>query len=431
MNKTFLKFGTLIVAASVFVGCSKNDDEVKTTEPEFPTKYSELTVEQNKSNLEDNGVSLVNSMTTLKNASGIQTSIAFSKHLDGSTLPDNISGGRVGDNGGVRLLQMLASFGEGKSTPAKTLSGLRVATDGFESFQAEYADVVGVYTYSKANDTWTYEKTGDKIVFKFPSTEAGTVNNAEYSVYGLETVTITSDLGGDNYTGDYPTALKADLTIDGAKHMGYAFSASYNSKGDPSAVSITLSIDSYTLAYEVSNSTTEAKFDYTLKDGDKMLFGYGIRGTGNFSSTAVEGSQNAGDVLTTATAYFQIMNIKFSGEVNANAMADGLDAATTIEQELAVLNANYKLIVFYDDSKQKIAESEFYITDEEYTETEWTYNSTTGQWETNEVTKTKKALEVRLVFADGTKSDLATYTDAGFDEIKDSLDAFIEDVSND
>lgn len=431
MNKTLLKFGTLIVAASVFVGCSKDDDAVKTTEPEFPTTYSQLTVEQNKTNLEDNGVGLVNAVTTLKNASGIQTSIAFSKYIDGSTLPDNIDGGRVGDNGGVRLLQLLASFGNGQSSPAKTLSGLRVATSDFESFKAEYADVVGVYTYSKANDTWTYEKTGDKIVFKFPSTETGTTNNAEYAVYGLETVTITSELGGDNYTGDYPTALKADLTIDGAKHMGYSFSASYNSNGDPSAVAISLSIDNYTLGYEVSNSTTEAKFDYYLKDGDKLLFGYGIRAQGNFSSTAVEGSQNAGDVVTTATAYFQIMNIKFSGEVNANTLADALDAATTIEQRLAAWNANYKLIVFYDDSKQKIAESEFYIADEEYTETEWNYNPNTGEWVATEVKKTKKALEVRLIFADGTKSDLATYTDTGFDDIQDSLDKFIEDIGND
>ncbi len=223
MNKTFLKFGALIVAGSVFVGCSKDDNEVKTTEPEFPTEYSELTVEQNKTNLEENSISLVNSVTTLKNASGIQTSIAFSKFLDGSTLPDNISGGRVGNSGGVRLLQLLASFGQGQSSPAKTLSGLRVAGDNFESFKAEYADVVGVYTYSKGNDTWTYEKTGEKIVFKFPSTEAGTVNNAEYSVYGLETVTITSNLGGDDYAGDYPTALKADLTINGAKRVSIPF----------------------------------------------------------------------------------------------------------------------------------------------------------------------------------------------------------------
>ncbi len=430
MNKTLLKFGALMVAASVFVGCSKDDDEVKTTEPEFPTDYSELTVAQNKTNLEDNGVSLVNAVTTLKNANGIQTSIAFSKHLDGSTLPDNV-GGRVDNNGGVRLLQLLASFGNGSSSPAKTLSGLRVASDDFTSFKAEYNDVVGVYTYSKANDTWTYEKTGDRIVFKFPSKETGTVNNAEYAVYGLETVTINSDLGGDDYTGDYPTALKADLTIDGTKYMGYSFSASYNSNGDPSAVAISLSIDNYTLGYEVSNSTSDAKFDYYLKDGDKLLFGYGIRAQGNFSSTAVEGSQNAGDVVTTATAYFQIMNIKFSGEVNANALADALDVATTIEQKLAAYNANYKLIVFYDDSKQKIAESEFYIAEEEYTEGEWIYDSQTQQYEYVETQKTKKVLEVRLIFADGTKSDLATYTDTGFADLQDSLETFIDDVGND
>jgi len=156
-----------------------------------------------------------------------------------------------------------------------------------------------------------------------------------------------------------------------------------------------------------------------------------VRAQGNFSSTAVEGSQNAGDVVTTASAYFQIMNIKFSGEVNANTLADALDAATTIEQQLAAWNANYKLIVFYDDSKQKIAESEFYIADEEYTETEWSYNPNTDEWEATEVKKTKKALEVRLVFADGTKSDLATYTDTGFDDIQDSLETFIDDIGND
>ena len=79
--------------------------------------------------------------------------------------------------------------------------------------------------------------------------------------------------------------------------------------------------------------------------------------------------------MTTATAYFQIMNIKFSGEVNRNAMADDLDAANTIEK-MAVLNTNYKLIVFYADSKKKIAESEFYIADEEYIETEWSETRT-------------------------------------------------------
>jgi hypothetical protein len=65
MKKTFLKFGAFIVAGSMFVGCNK-DEDVKAIEPEFPTEYSELTVAQNKTKLEDNGVSLMNNITTLE-----------------------------------------------------------------------------------------------------------------------------------------------------------------------------------------------------------------------------------------------------------------------------------------------------------------------------------------------------------------------------
>ena len=415
----------------MFVGCSKDDDKVTTTEPEFPTEYSELTVAQNKTKLEDNGVSLVNNITTLKNSTGIQATIAFTQHLEGSTVPDNI-GGRVANNSGVKLLQTLSSFGQGRSSATKTIKGLRISEDdGFISFKSEYEEVIGVYTYNKANDSWTYEKTGDKITFKFPSTENGTVNNAQYSVYGLQTVTINSNLGGDNYNGDYPTALKAELLVDDVKRMEYNFSAAYNSNGDPSSTAISLTIDSYTLAYEVSNSTTDAKFDYSLKNGSEILFAYGARATGNFSSSAVEGSEDIGGVLTTSSAYFQIKNIKFSGEINANALADALASATTIEQELAAWNANYKLVVFYDDTKKKIADSEFYITEEEYTEWEmvWIEELQDYEWVENEVTR--ESLEIRLVFADSSKSDLATYTDTGFEDLKNSFESFIEDLEND
>jgi hypothetical protein len=431
MKKTFLKFGAFIVAGSMFVGCNKDDDEVKTTEPEFPTEYSELTVAQNKTKLEDNGVSLMNNITTLKNSSGIQTTIAFTQHLEGATVPENM-GGRVSNNSGVKLLQILSSFGQSKTSPSKTIKGLRISEeDGFTSFKAEYDEVLGIYTYHKANDTWTYEKTGDKIVFNFPSTEEGTVNNAQYSIYGLETVTISSNLGGEDYNGDYPTALKAELTIDNVKKMEYNFSAAYNNSGDPSSIAISLTIDSYTLAYEVSNSTTDAKFDYSLKNGNQILLAYGARATGNFSSASVEGSEDFSDVITTSSAYFQIMNIKFSGEVNANALADALASATTTEDELAAWNANYKLIVFYDDTKKKIADSEFYITEEEYTEWEMVWNEELQDYEWVEHEVTRESLEIRLVFADESKSDLATYTDTGFEDLKSSFESFIEDLEND
>lgn len=432
MNKNYLKFTTLILAGALAVtSCKDDDDDVKTTnEPEFPTEYSELTVEQNKGNLEDNGVELINNVTDLKNSSGIQTSIAFSQHLDGSTLPENLEGGRVAGNPGVNLLRVLASFGKGKSSIASTLSNMRVAEEGFSSFQQEYESVLGIYTYNKANDAWTYEKTGSKIVFKFPSSETGTVNNAEYAIYDYKGVQITSNLGGDSYTGDYPTSLKADLTIDGKKKMEYSFSAAYNDQGEPTSVSTSFTIDSYKLSYDISNTTTKASVDYGLTKDGKNLLSLGARATGNFNSTNVENSEGPEDVFETGSAYFQIMNIKFSGEVNTPSLITALDAADTEAEAAKAWNDNYKLLVFYADSKKKIADSEFYVTTETETYYECTDDEVNGV-QCDEVTETKDVLDVRMVFADGTKSDLATYTEVGFNDLQSKLESFIEDLQND
>src|SRR6187551_2766023 len=82
MNKPFLKFSAFFLAGAMLVACGSDDDAAKGNEEEpgaeFPTEYADLTVEQNKSNLEDNGIEFANSVEDLKNSSGIETSIAFS-----------------------------------------------------------------------------------------------------------------------------------------------------------------------------------------------------------------------------------------------------------------------------------------------------------------------------------------------------------------
>jgi len=416
MTKTLFKINAIIMIGAIMAACHK--DEVNTTnQPEFPTEYSELSVEQNKKNLEDNGIELADNITTLKNTSGVQASIAFSEYLDGSERPESIGGRIAASNNGIRLIELLGSFGKGNSSVENVLAGMRTSED-FASFKDEYTDLLGVYTYDKANDTWLYEKTGDQIIFKFPSTKTGTANNAQYSVYGYQGVTISSNLGGDNYTGDYPTALKADLTIDGVKKMGYDFSAAYNSSGDPSAVTVIFTIDNFNLKYALTNSTSEGKIEYSLTQGDKILFAWGVIADGSFSSDKIESSNDAGDVLTSGSAYFQIMNIKFSGKVQVKSLTDALNVATTDAQKVAAWNDNYKLLVFYADSKQKIADSEFYVATK--TETDCYYNDDDELVcdEEHEVSY----LDVRMVFADGTKSDLKTYTDVGFQDLQDKLE---------
>jgi len=431
MNKTLRKFSVLILSGVILAACG-DDDDAKTNnniEPEFPTEFSDKTVEQNKAELQDNGIDLVNKITTLKSSSGIQTSIAFSEHINGATLPENI-GGRTATPG-INLLQILSSLGKGEATPRKVIDGMRVKADDFTSIADEYNSVLGVYTYSKANDTWTYTAGGDKIVFKFPSTKTGTTNNAEYAIYGYKGTTISSGIGGDDYTGDYPTDLKADLTIDGNKKMEYSFSTSYDSKGTPTNITTSIKIDSYTFLYQLTNTTTEAKLDYSLTEGSTVLFALGARGKGSFNVDDVE--SDASETVATASAYFQIMNVKFSGETDATALRNALESAETIQQKAAAYNANYKLIVFYADSKKKIADSEFYVGKRSYTDYncgvfgDINHDGVVDEWDytCEEIEATEDILQIRMVFADGSKSDLETYTDVGFSDLQKELEDFV------
>ncbi|HEY3403381.1 MAG TPA: hypothetical protein VGK59_08350, partial [Ohtaekwangia sp.] len=176
----YLKISVMLLAGTM-LACSDDDEKANPNKPEFPTEFSGFTPEQNKANLEDNGIELINSIEELKDASGIEAMIAFGNHVSGSEGLDNLEGGRKNGNG-TAIARLLAAFGEGKSSASQTLSGMRIAEDDFASFEDEFNSAVGVYTYDKTNDTWSYTETGDKITFKFPSTEEGTSNNAEFSV---------------------------------------------------------------------------------------------------------------------------------------------------------------------------------------------------------------------------------------------------------
>ena len=426
MNKNLRKFSALILSAFLVAACGDDDkavDPAANLEPEFPTEFSEKSVEENKSQLEDNGIALVNQLTDLKGSTGIQTSIAFSAHLEGSDKPDNLSGGRADANSGLKLIDLLAALGQGKASPADVASGMRTKESDFESVQKSYQDLIGVYAYNKSTDTWTYNKTGDKIVFQFPSKETGTTNNAEYAVYDYKSVTIT---GGpiEDYNGDYPTGLKADLTVDGTKKMSYSFEAGYDSKGTPTSMKLSITIDAFTLAYAVVNTTTDLSLDYSLTGSGKVLFAYGARSKGNFNAGDVADSEGPDQVFDSGSAYFQIMNIKFSGEVNIDALVKAIDAADTKTKEAAAWNANYKLIVFYADSKKKIADSEFYVVATEDYDCRPGDGNHDGQVKPGEQLcgmYPSEGVDVRLVFADGTKSDLETYTSVGFADLEKDL----------
>jgi hypothetical protein len=425
-----LFFSACVMASTMLLSsCGKDDDENIRPEVEIPTEFSKLSVEQNKTNIENNGIQLVNKMTTLKNSAGIKTTISMEHFLSVAEVPE---GGRVATNNkAVKMMLLLSRLGLGKAQPADVLKGFRAKQDEEPSTPQELFDQYkGTYTFNKTTQVWDYTEGGDKIVFKFPSTEAGTTNNAELSIYGFASKQVVNDAA--EYEGDLPTALKADLSVNGTKQIEYNFAASYKNNGEPTSVVTSLTIGTFKFAYELVNSTSEVSVVYSLTESGTNLISFGVGATGNFSSDVISENENAGDVVTSSSAFFQLMNIRFAGEVKAKTLFDALEVANTMAQEAAAYNANVTLVVFYADSKEKIADTDFYVT----TKTDsWT---SCWDWDGDGVEECEtyesdpyETIDVELVFADDSKVNLNVYTDAGFEDLQDEIEKLQADLEDD
>jgi len=405
MNKPFLKFSAFFLAGAMLVACGSDDDAAKGNEEEpgaeFPTEYADLTVEQNKSNLEDNGIEFANSVEDLKNSSGIETSIAFSAFLDKA---EPFEGGRKSALPIFDLVDNLKDFATKGKSVDNTIAGLRTAEE-VTSLQEEFNNVAGTYSYNREEQIWEYtESPANKIVFKFPSKEEGTTNNAEYTVYDYTGKNV-SNSSVDDYTGEYPTGLKIDLSIDGQKKLEYAFAAGYNDKGEPTSLTLSVKVDAFVLAYEVSQDGKKASVRYSLKENDKDMYVLGADAEGTFNTGSIEDANTGDDVFTNGTIYFQLLNIKFSGEIDVNAWKEANDKAHTIEAIAAAWNTSTKMVIFYVDSKKKIADGQV-----------------VGITKTDDWGNTDDVLDLQLIFADDSKLSIETFVETGFDKLTEKLE---------
>jgi hypothetical protein len=434
MNKPSSKlialfFGACAISSTVLLSsCSKDDDPSSIRpEVEIPTEFSELTVEQNKANLEEDGLTLVTKMTALKNTAGIKTSISMN-HFLSTPLPE---GGRLATNNkAVKMMLLLSRLGIGKAKASDVLKGFRTKEDEPGTPQEVFDEYKGTYAWNSSTEEWIYTAGGDKIVFKFPSTEAGTTNNAELAVYGYTSKQVVNDAA--EYEGDVPTALKADLSVGGTKQIEYNFTASYKNNGEPTAVATSLTIGTFKFAFNVKNNTSEVSADYSLTENGTNLFSFGAGATGNFNSDNITDSESTGAIVTSSSAYFQIMTIKFAADVKAKDLADALDIANNITQEVAAYNSNVTLVVFYADNNKKIADTEFYsVTRTDSYESCWDFDGDGIEecetWESEPY----DAIDIRLVFADGSPVDLETYTNVGFEEFETEWSDFVDAVNED
>lgn len=399
----------LMAVTSLFVFSCK-DDEVS-SEAEFPEKFSKLSVEENKAQLENNGISLVNELEGLQGSKSVEATanlVRLFQYLGDEGNMDGSTGGR--------LLNSVSDLQKDSKSAKKVFSALRLTGEEPESIQELFNESAGTYTWNAASQEWESTLGGDKIIFKFPSTEAGTNNNAVLSMGDYQGTQVANPID-DEYTGDLPTNLLMDLTVDGDKVLEYSFKATYTNEGIPNSIDTYLAVAPYKYTIKFSNDNKKVEASYSLTNAEKILIAAGANSNGNFTQTNVENSgENPADIVTDASAYFQLMNVKVSGTVNVKNLWSGLEAIDynnlsekeASEKEAEVYNQNYKLMVFYADSKEKIADTEFYSYSENYYNQEYYYT------------------DIRMVFADGSKSDFETYFETGFSELQAEIERLME-----
>ncbi|MFW5761717.1 MAG: hypothetical protein ACOCXH_12120, partial [Cyclobacteriaceae bacterium] len=321
-------------------------------------------------------------------------------------------------------------------------TALRTTEEEFTSIQQLFDEYSGTFTWNPNLQAWDFVAGSGKIELLFPGTSTGTTNDAKVLIHSYKSITGPNPLGED-YTGDLPTQVIMDVTYKDANLLAYVFNAAYNDKGEPTKVNTSLTLAPFKFEVKVLNTTAKASAKYTLSKSGKVLISMGVGAEGEFTEAAYNAGEGEG-MVTNANAYFRLLDITLAAKVDVEKMEAGIDAiyadeydamgywnenfdydAATVE-EAKLYNDNVTLVAFYNSSKKKIAEGEFYTYESEYTWDDYVWNSETQQYDVVTRTEIETLTDIRLVFFDGSKSDMETYFNTGFEDITTDLETFFD-----
>ncbi len=456
-----LLYSAVIATLVIFSSCDKNDSGDDNT-------FSVLTDEQNKENIEESGQELLTEMQILENEPAIETNAALVSFLDRSDPFE--------EEGQMIILQKTIAFSsvyasseiEKQGTDGLMKSMLINPTEEPETIQEVYDDIVGVYSWNSTLIDWDYVKTGDKIVFEFPATENGTTNNASYTV-SYSGYTGTNPI--EDYDGDLPQNVIAELAVDNTTISKLTVDATYDSNGYPNSISTDFSIGQFVISASISNNNTSASTKFSFTHADKILLKLELSAKGNWTETNIENNTkyykelyNNGNweyieitkeeydsnfedytyeevdvhkVVEQGNASFQLLNLKIVGDINTRDFGEKVIEIEDLykdQEELEVnaiaeaMNEYINLSLRYADNNHIIAMVEAYPVSKEDTYTNWVYNEVTQTYDTYEVTETYYDIELRFVFADGSPVDFETYFGDDLEDLFTDLEEYLDEL---
>jgi len=352
--KKFLVFLGIIAAVTI-VSCSKDDDKPS--------------VEENKA--------------TLNNIDQV-----VNQNYDSLSKTD----------GGVAFLHMmdLMSKSDPFNTPTKSTIDIKTRfrqafIPSFKSHQVMedrfvLSDHVGTYSWNATYEAWDVQhgEPSDAIVIEFPSDSTQTGNNA---VFTLSNYTDAEFVDSDGYTSYQPTAIQANLKLNGTEIAHVDFSASYGSTSVPTSISVDLYLQpaSFYLALTNNGSKITVK-NYLKMNGDKIE---SIDAYMNYTETDNEITP------TLIHGYIQFGPVKLSGEIDIAGLKNlYTQESVTVDD----INKEISLAIYNYPEGSKIADIKYYQTSEE--------------------------IPFEFVFTDGTTANVQPYLQKFEETLQEKLSAF-------
>ncbi len=447
MKRNLIILGIFLIIS--FVACEKDK---KTggdqTDPAFSAPFSNNTTEENKDNLEQTGVDMMDEITQLEDVQAIEIIIEFINLMD-SAFDEEPEASKL-----LEPLEMVASIKTGDATPNDVLREIKSTAEDPISLSEEWENIAARYTWNFNNGQFDSSGSAGVLIFEFPGLEGDLTNTATITVSNVNFYDIPDPMEvwpAEDIEPELPSSLQIDLKYNGNTVSSFNFSAAYATSGLPTSINATLSVDEFSFVLTMThNPYTNASITSSFKHNNDILIEVHATGNGDWSDENIENNTvthydtiyiwnwdqefgwyetdeidwideweevEAEEIIHSANAYLIAMNLKMVGMVNIKQLADIIketeedDEITEeeLDQRIAAINTHATLVVVYKDTNEKIADLEFYKV---YDEDEDDYY-----------------IDVRFIFADGSKVDAETYFEEGFSDFVDALNDFTTELN--
>ena len=446
-NLSLLFFVFMFLA--VMVSCEEEKDSSE--------KFSKLTVEENKAVVQEAGIEFLDAMGRMKDVESIDVIY----NLGNIIAPQPAKKSAISKDS--KIFSTLVTFaavakGEKKLNDLfHAMAAPKELSEGPESILEFWNENKGTYTWNESLEDFDFVAGGTTIIFLFPSSDVSTTNDATFTISNYTGVEISNPFIED-YSGDFPASLLADLKVDDNTLISFVFAAQYNTDGSPKNIACDLTIETFKFEIDLTNTTTNVSLNYKFLENGSVILDIGAAGEGLFTEENYNDNTHTytetydypidwvynpdtqqyepvytdewqetdfEEIIHSANAHFQLFGLAIRGDVNVKGLKDQIDLieedrdnddisdSEAIEREADKINEFLNLRLVTVSNNEILAKAEAYAKteiDQDYVETH---------------------IDFRLTFADGSPIDVATYFEDGFEDFIDELNSFLDDVNAD